>query len=78
MTLKVVAFGGGHGLAASLAALTAALLAPAYAVFLNSGRPIVALAAFMAVLIYIRHHQNIRRLVKGEEPKIGAKKQTPA
>jgi glycerol-3-phosphate acyltransferase PlsY len=58
----------------SLAALTAALLAPAYAVFLNAGRPIVALAGFMAVLIYIRHHQNIRRLIKGEEPKIGAKK----
>ncbi|MDP6342317.1 MAG: glycerol-3-phosphate acyltransferase, partial [Alphaproteobacteria bacterium] len=29
------------------------------------------LAAFMAVLIFIRHHQNIRRLMRGEEPKIG-------
>jgi hypothetical protein len=28
----------------------------------------------MAVLIFIRHHENIRRLLKGEEPKIGAKK----
>jgi glycerol-3-phosphate acyltransferase PlsY len=26
------------------------------------------------VLIYIRHAANIRRLLKGEEPKIGAKK----
>jgi glycerol-3-phosphate acyltransferase PlsY len=23
------------------------------------------------VLIYIRHHENIRRLLKGEEPRIG-------
>jgi glycerol-3-phosphate acyltransferase PlsY len=34
----------------------------------------VLLSAFMAVLIYIRHHQNISRLLKGQEPKIGAKK----
>ena len=33
-----------------------------------------ALAALMAVLVYIRHHQNIARLLKGEEPKIGKKK----
>ena len=36
------------------------------------------LAAFMAVLVFIRHHENIRRLLKGEEPKIGKKKSTPA
>ena len=57
----------------SLGALTAALLAPVYALLL--GRPVIAaLAAFMAVLIYIRHAANIRRLLKGEEPRIGAKK----
>jgi glycerol-3-phosphate acyltransferase PlsY len=57
----------------SLAALTAALLAPVYALLL--GRPVVAgLATFMAVLIYIRHEANIRRLLKGEEPRIGGKK----
>ena len=33
-----------------------------------------ALAFFTAVLIYIRHHENIARLLKGAEPKIGAKK----
>ena len=32
------------------------------------------LAVFTAVLIYIRHHENIARLLKGAEPKIGAKK----
>ncbi len=58
----------------SLAALTAAALAPLFAFALDAPRPIVVLAAVMAVLIYIRHHQNIRRLLKGEEPKIGAKK----
>jgi glycerol-3-phosphate acyltransferase PlsY len=28
----------------------------------------------MAILIYVRHAPNIRRLLKGEEPRIGAKK----
>jgi glycerol-3-phosphate acyltransferase PlsY len=57
----------------SLGALCAALLAPFYALLL--GRPVTAaLAAFMAVLIYARHAANIRRLLKGEEPRIGARK----
>lgn len=58
----------------SLAALTAAALAPLFVFATDQPRPMVLLAAFMAVLIYIRHHQNIARLLKGEEPKIGAKK----
>jgi glycerol-3-phosphate acyltransferase PlsY len=62
----------------SLAALTAAALAPlfVFATDVDGGgsHPMAWLAAFMAVLIYIRHHQNISRLLKGEEPKIGAKK----
>ena len=37
-------------------------------------RPILALTVFAAVLIWVRHHQNIARLLKGEEPRIGAKK----
>lgn len=58
----------------SLAALTAAALAPVFAFATDQPRPMVLLAAFMAVLIFIRHHQNIRRLLKGEEPRIGAGK----
>ena len=58
----------------SLAALTAAALAPVFAFSTDAPRPMILLAAFMAVLIFIRHHENIRRLLKGEEPKIGAKK----
>ncbi len=58
----------------SLAALTAAALAPLFAFATDQPYPIVLLSAFMAVLIFIRHHQNISRLLKGQEPKIGAKK----
>lgn len=57
----------------SLAALTAAALAPLFAFATDQPYPMVLLSAVMAVLIYIRHHQNISRLLKGQEPKIGAK-----
>jgi len=58
----------------SLAALTAVALAPVY-VFLV-GRPVqlAYLALFMGILIYVRHAQNVRRLLRGEEPRIGGKK----
>ncbi|HEY1071364.1 glycerol-3-phosphate 1-O-acyltransferase PlsY [Brevundimonas sp.] len=64
----------------SLAALVAAALTPLYALLpvpmlgLPAPAPILILAVFTAVLIYIRHHENIARLLKGAEPKIGAKK----
>jgi glycerol-3-phosphate acyltransferase PlsY len=29
------------------------------------------IAALLALLAFARHHANIRRLIKGEEPKIG-------
>jgi glycerol-3-phosphate acyltransferase PlsY len=57
----------------SLAALTAVVVAPIAAILLH--RPAAAwLAVAMAVLIYIRHEANIRRLLKGEEPRMGGKK----
>jgi glycerol-3-phosphate acyltransferase PlsY len=55
----------------SLAGLTAAALAPLFAFAVHAGYPVIVLAVFMAVLIFIRHHQNIGRLLRGEEPKIG-------
>lgn len=58
----------------SLAALTAAALAPIYVFLLDRPYPIAVMALFMGVLIYIRHKDNIARLLKGEEPKIGKKK----
>ena len=58
----------------SLAALTAAALAAPFALATDQPYPMLALALFMAVLIFIRHRENIARLLKGEEPKIGKKK----
>ena len=58
----------------SLAALAAAALAPLYAMGLQRAPPTVALAAVLAALIFIRHHENIARLLKGAEPRIGGKK----
>ncbi len=58
----------------SLAALTAAALAPIYVFLLDRPYPIAVMALFMGVLIYIRHKDNIGRLLKGQEPKIGKKK----
>ena len=58
----------------SLAALVAVALAPAVALLLGRPPAIALLALFMALLVYIRHAENIRRLLKGEEPRIGGKK----
>ncbi|HWA60989.1 MAG TPA: glycerol-3-phosphate 1-O-acyltransferase PlsY [Caulobacteraceae bacterium] len=62
----------------SLAALTAAALSPLLFFALDQSTvPRLWLAAGMAVLIFIRHHQNIGRLLKGQEPRIGASKVAP-
>jgi len=58
----------------SLSALTAVASAPFLALWLGT-HPQAWLAAFAAVLVWIRHHENIRRLLKGEEPKIDKKKE---
>lgn len=56
----------------SLAGLAAATLTPVWAYAL--GFPaILVLTIALAVLIFLRHHQNIARLLKGQEPKIGKK-----
>ncbi len=55
----------------SLAALAALGAAPFYAQWL--GGEAVGAAALLALLAIIRHHANIRRLLKGGEPRIGAK-----
>jgi acyl phosphate:glycerol-3-phosphate acyltransferase len=37
-----------------------------------------ALCGIMAIFVFHKHRENIRRLMKGEEPKIGKKKDAPA
>jgi glycerol-3-phosphate acyltransferase PlsY len=69
----------------SLAALAAIALAPLYAwaadrlLWPQWGSAVVyaqvaKLALAVAVLVWIRHEGNIRRLLSGTEPKIGQKK----
>ncbi len=54
----------------SLAALLAATVTPI--AFLIAGKVVLFLAVlFMTVLIFIRHRENIARLLDGSEPKIG-------
>ena len=57
----------------SLAALLAFALAPLFAWWLGD-RQVMELMIFIGVLVWIMHHQNIRRLIKGEESKIGGAK----
>lgn len=64
----------------SLSALAASALTPVYALLpiaamnLPAPRPILGLSIFTALLIWIRHSENIGRILKGAEPRIGAKK----
>ena len=50
----------------------AAALAPLWAFLLGYGSMVV-LAAALAVIVFLRHHQNIARILQGTEPKIGKK-----
>jgi len=58
----------------SLSALVAAVAAPVLSFFLI-GSHIWPPLAFMTIVIFIRHKDNIVRIFKGEEPKIGKKTQ---
>lgn len=55
----------------SLAAMVAAAAAPLLLVWLRPEPPLIALGAVVAVLLIARHHTNIRRLLTGEEERIG-------
>jgi glycerol-3-phosphate acyltransferase PlsY len=54
----------------SLASLVSIAAAPLYALFFADVQR-AELGVLLAVLIILRHHANIRRLVTGREPKIG-------
>jgi glycerol-3-phosphate acyltransferase PlsY len=57
----------------SLSALIAIALSPAY-FFAAGQRDYAPLALVLAVLIFFMHRENIRRMLSGEEPRIGSKK----
>ncbi|ABV94828.1 protein of unknown function DUF205 [Dinoroseobacter shibae DFL 12 = DSM 16493] len=57
----------------SLSALMAALMTPIFAWGFGQ-RELVVLSLFLGFLIWIRHRENIIRLLSGTEPRIGAKK----
>lgn len=58
----------------SLSALVAMLAAPFAARMIYDDASLAALCGLLALLIWFKHRENIRRLVKGTEPKIGNKK----
>jgi acyl phosphate:glycerol-3-phosphate acyltransferase len=60
------------GRVSSLAALASFALAPLLAAMLADAT-VVKLALVIAVLVFARHHTNIRRLIAGTEPRIGQK-----
>lgn len=58
----------------SLAALTAALFAPVGAWYLLGAGPYFIAVVAMSVLLVAKHHENIRKLARGEEGRIGEKR----
>jgi acyl phosphate:glycerol-3-phosphate acyltransferase len=61
----------------SLSALIAIAASPVYAWLLADPQR-AQLALFIAGVVWLRHHENIRRLLKGEEPRIGKRKPPPS
>jgi len=57
----------------SLASIIAALFAASFAFWLFGARPITAVVAVMALLLIVRHHANIGRILRGEESRLGRK-----
>ena len=70
MTWLVVAYATRYS---SLSALVAAALSPVWAWMLGYQQT-VGLILLLVVLIFLRHHENISRLIAGTESRIGAKK----
>jgi glycerol-3-phosphate acyltransferase PlsY len=57
----------------SLAALVAIFCAPPAAWFFTHDEMLAGTCSLIAVLVWMKHRANIKRLVSGEEPKIGKK-----
>ncbi|HRH19196.1 MAG TPA: glycerol-3-phosphate 1-O-acyltransferase PlsY [Brevundimonas sp.] len=56
----------------SLSALLAASVAVPVAWLMGQPMPVIGLTAFMAALVLVRHHENIGRLLRGQEPRFGS------
>ncbi len=56
----------------SASALVASLSAPIWLGLLGMPSAII-MSIFLAILVWLRHHENIKRLINGQEPKIGKK-----
>ncbi len=60
----------------SLSALTAFALAPLAAWYLTANFQIVFVMSFLSIVIWIKHHDNIKRLLDSTESKINLRKKT--
>lgn len=57
----------------SLASIAASLVAPVLALVYDAQTAVVAVLVAMGAMLVVRHQGNISRLLRGEEPKIGAR-----
>ncbi len=58
----------------SLGSMVAAAMLPVFLSFFPASRPYMPMGVIIALLIIIKHKDNIKRLVEGKENKIGGKK----
>ena len=58
----------------SLASIIAATFSVFYALFLFGEAPIVPTVAAIALLLVWRHRENMARILRGAEPRLGEKK----
>ena len=58
----------------SLSAITAALMTPVFAVLMGLPTPVIVPVTLMVAILLIKHAGNLRRLLAGQETKIGSKK----
>jgi glycerol-3-phosphate acyltransferase PlsY len=58
----------------SLASILATLTLPAVAWWLGAGTTVSLTAVVAALMLVAKHHENIGRLVRGVEPRLGSKR----
>ena len=58
----------------SLASIVAALVIPIAVAAVGGPRPYLVLAVTISALVIVRHSENIRRLLRGAEPRFGERK----